>query len=169
MRKWSSGCHSGHICLTPALHVISLYAAAKKACQGNCKCAGAGLRCKSLCKCDGGCINNDSEWWTTICHGVPYVMYTCYKSFQCWSSIAYQFDWDMIMMWWLHPGISNHNIRALHHKPRLTNIDIEQLLITTSWYWWKVHLHILLSGWRYLINLEMKLCCYALSTLLSEQ
>ncbi|MES9882214.1 MAG: hypothetical protein ABW185_15180 [Sedimenticola sp.] len=32
-----------------------------KACQGNCKCHRAHIRCSPVCKCEGGCCNNDDN------------------------------------------------------------------------------------------------------------
>ena len=50
----------------------------------------------------------------TINNGLQYVMvyhmwYIRVKLLQFWWSTADQCDWDMIMLWWLHPGTSNHN------------------------------------------------------------
>ena len=33
----------------------------KKACNGNCKCFKAGLKCSALCACNGGCTNNNND------------------------------------------------------------------------------------------------------------
>lgn len=40
---------------------LLLHCGCQKACQGNCKCSKAGVRCTALCKCDGGCANNDYD------------------------------------------------------------------------------------------------------------
>ena len=58
----------------------------------------------------------------TINNGLQYVMvyhmwYIRVKLLQFWSSTADQCDWDMIMLWWLHPGTSNRDqifIKAPH-------------------------------------------------------
>jgi hypothetical protein len=36
----------------------------KTACQRNCKCKKAGIRCSQLCQCRGDCTNNQKHVWS---------------------------------------------------------------------------------------------------------